>query len=117
MVRGFSFYVDEVEVAYDNDIEQVKQTMRDAFAVVMESEHNAVILDDLDPPVLVAFTQTSMKLRARIKTLAGKQWGAGRLYSETVWRLFAERGIRKPTPQVSYVPGLAAPWGSDEGNT
>jgi small-conductance mechanosensitive channel len=117
MVRGFSFYVAEVEVAYDNDIEQVKQTMRDAFAVVMESEHNAVILDDLDPPVLVAFTQTSMKLRARIKTLAGKQWGAGRLYSETVWRLFAERGIRKPTPQVSYVPGLAAPWGSDEGNT
>ncbi len=117
MVRGFSFYVADVEVAYDNDIEAVKQAMRDAFAVVMESEHNAVILDDLDPPVLVAFTQTSMKLRARIKTLAGKQWGAGRLYSETVWRLFAERGIRKPTPQVSYVPGLAAPWGADVGGT
>jgi small-conductance mechanosensitive channel len=115
MVRGFSFYVADVEVAYDNDIEAVKQAMRDAFAVVMASEHKAVILDDLDPPVLVAFTQTSMKLRARIKTLAGKQWGAGRLYSETVWRLFAERGIDKPTPRVSYVPGLPAPWNADEG--
>jgi small-conductance mechanosensitive channel len=115
MVRGFSFYVAEVEVAYDSDIEAVKQTMRDAFEVVLASEHANVILDDLDPPVLVAFTQTSMKLRARIKTLAGKQWGAGRLYSETVWRLFAERDIRKPTPRVSYVPGLAAPWGADEG--
>ncbi|OAM76106.1 mechanosensitive ion channel domain-containing protein [Devosia elaeis] len=115
MVRGFSFYVADVEVAYDSDIEVVKQAMRDAFDVVMQSEHSNVILDELDPPVLVAFTQTSMKLRARIKTLAGKQWGAGRLYSETVWRLFAERGIRKPTPQVSYVPGLPAPWTADEG--
>jgi len=116
MVRGFSFYVADVEVAYDNDIEAVKQAMRDAFEVVMASEHKNVILDDLDPPVLVAFTQTSMKLRARIKTLAGKQWGAGRLYSETVWRLFAERGIGKPTPRVSYVPGLPAPWNADEGS-
>ncbi len=115
MVRGFSFYVAEVEVAYDSDIEAVKKAMRDAFEVVLASEHANVILDDLDPPVLVAFTQTSMKLRARIKTLAGKQWGAGRLYSETIWRLFAERDIRKPTPRVSYVPGLAAPWGADEG--
>lgn len=115
MVRGFSFYVAEVEVAYDNDIEAVKQAMRDAFDVVMESEHKNVILDDLDPPVLTTFTQTSMKLQSRIKTLAGKQWGAGRLYSETVWRLFAERDIRKPTPRVSYVPGLAAPWGADAG--
>lgn len=115
MVRGFSFYVAEVEVSYDNDIEKVKQAMRDAFDVVMESEHRNVILDDLDPPVLVAFTHTSMKLRARIKTLAGKQWGAGRLYSETIWRLFAERGIDKPTPRVSYVPGLPAPWHADEG--
>ncbi|WP_052715891.1 mechanosensitive ion channel domain-containing protein [Devosia chinhatensis] len=115
MVRGFSFYVADVEVAYDNDIEAVKQTMRDAFDVVMNSEHRDVILDELDPPVLVAFTQTSMKLRARIKTLAGKQWGAGRLYSETVWRLFAERDIEKPTPRVSYVPGLPAPWNADEG--
>lgn len=115
MVRGFSFYVAEVEVSYDNDIEAVKQAMRDAFEAVLESEHKNVILDDLDPPVLVAFTQTSMKLRARIKTLAGKQWGPGRLYSETVWRLFAERGVRKPTPRVSYVPGLPAPWNGGEG--
>jgi len=114
MVRGFSFYVADVEVAYDSDIEAVKQAMRDAFEMLMQTEHKNVILDDLDPPVLVAFTQTSMQLRARIKTLAGKQWGPGRFYSETVWRLFAERGIRKPTPRVSYIPGL--PQLTDEGS-
>ncbi|WEJ33780.1 mechanosensitive ion channel domain-containing protein [Devosia sp. SD17-2] len=107
MVRGFSFYVAEFEVAYDSDIEAVKKTMRDAFDGLMETDHSAVILDDLDLPGLIALTPASMKLRARIKTLAGKQWGPGRFYSETVKRLFAERGIRTPTPRVSYVPGAS----------
>jgi small-conductance mechanosensitive channel len=106
MVRGFSFYVAEFEVARDSDIEEVKQTMRDAFAQVMEiPEHRDVILDELDLQGLIAITPASMSLRARIKTLAGKQWGAGRLYSELVMRLFDERGIQTPTPRVSYVPG------------
>lgn len=107
MVRGFSFYVTEVEVAYDSDIEAVKQAMRDAFATVMQSEHKAVILDDLDLQGLIAITPASMTLRARIKTIAGKQWGAGRYFSELVMRLFAERGIEKPTQRVSYVQGRA----------
>src|SRR5690606_16902046 len=117
MVRGFSFYVAEFEVARTSDIEVVKQTMRDAFAMVMEvPEHRDVILDDLDLQGLIAITPASMSLRARIKTLAGKQWGAGRLYSELVMRLFEERGIQTPTPRVAYVPGQAGkllPGGGD----
>jgi small-conductance mechanosensitive channel len=105
MVRGFSFYVAEFEVARDSDIEAVKQTMRDAFALVMETDHKAVVLDDLDLQGLIAITPASMSLRARIKTLAGKQWGPGRLYSETVMRLFDERGIETPMQKVSYVNG------------
>ncbi|MET3923892.1 mechanosensitive ion channel domain-containing protein [Devosia sp. 2618] len=102
MVRGFSFYVAEFDVAYDSDIEQVKQVMRDAFEVVMASEHRDVIIDVLDPPALVSMTANQMKLRSRIKTLAGKQWGPGRLYSETVKRLLAERGIMAPSQTITY---------------
>lgn len=105
MVRGFSFYVAEFEVARDSSIEEVKQAMRDAFVMVMESEHKDVILDDLDLQGLIAITPASMSLRARIKTIAGKQWGAGRLYSELVMRIFDERGISTPTQRVSYVRG------------
>lgn len=106
MVRGFSFYVAEFEVARDSDIEEVKQTMRDAFAQVMDiPEHRDVILDELDLQGLIAITPASMSLRARIKTLAGKQWGAGRLYSELVMRLFDERGIQTPTQRINYVTG------------
>lgn len=105
MVRGFSFYVAEFEVARDNDIEAVKQVLREAFAQVMETEHRDVILDDLDLQGLIAITPASMSLRARIKTLAGKQWGPGRLYSELVMRLFDERGIQTPTQRINYVSG------------
>lgn len=103
MVRGYSFYVAEFEVSRDGDIEHVKQTMRDAFSQVMDSEHKDVILDELDLQGLIAITPQSMSLRARIKTLAGKQWGPGRLYSELVMRLFDERGIATPTTRVSYI--------------
>jgi len=106
MMRGFSFYVSEVEIAYDSDIDAAKQAMRDAFAEVMEQDdYKKVILDDLDLQGLIAITPASVSLRSRIKTLAGQQWGAGRYYSETLMRLFAERGIETPTPKVSYVPG------------
>lgn len=106
MMRGFSFYVSEVEIAYDSDIEGAKQAMRDAFAKVMETpEYRDVILDDLDLQGLIAITPQSVSLRSRIKTLAGKQWGAGRYYSETLMRLFAERGIETPTPKMRYLQG------------
>lgn len=106
MMRGFSFYVSEVEIAYDSDIESAKQAMRDAFAIVMEHpDYKNVILDDLDLQGLIAITPASVSLRSRIKTLAGKQWGPGRYYSETLMRLFAERGIETPTPKMRYVPG------------
>jgi small conductance mechanosensitive channel len=106
MVRGFSFYIAELEVARDSEVEAVKQAMRDAFDVVMTvPAYQAVILDNLDLHGLIAITPQSMTLRARIKTIAGKQWDAGRFYSETVLRLFAERGIQVPTPRIRYVEG------------
>jgi small conductance mechanosensitive channel len=102
MVRGYSFYVAEFDVAYDSDIEAVKQVLRDAFVVAMQSEHRDMVIDDLDLQGLVSLTGGAMKVRARIKTMAGKQWGIGRLYSETVKRMLAERDIRTPSQSVTY---------------
>jgi len=107
MMRGYSFYVSEVEIAYDSDIEGAKRAMHEAFAKVMENpDFRDVILDDLDLQGLTAITPTSVTLRSRIKTLAGKQWSAGRYYSEVLMTLFAERGIDTPTTKVRYLPGM-----------
>lgn len=105
MVRGFSFHVAEIGVAYDSDINEVKQAMRDAFDRLMETEHREHILDELDMQGVIAFADSAVTLRARIKTAPGKHWAAGRAYSEIVKTVFQERGIEIPYPHVTYVAG------------
>jgi small-conductance mechanosensitive channel len=103
MVRGFSFHVAEIGVAYDSDIGQVKQAMRDAFDQLMQTEHGEYIIDELDMQGVIAFADSAVTIRARIKTLPGKHWGAGRAYSELVKTIFEQRGIEIPYPHVTYV--------------
>jgi small conductance mechanosensitive channel len=103
MVRGFSFHVAEIGVAYESDIGAVKAAMKDAFDLLMQTEHKDEILDELDMQGVVAFADSAITVRARIKTLPGKHWGAGRTYSEILKRVFDERGIEIPYPHVTYV--------------
>lgn len=103
MMRGFSFHVADIGVAYDSDIEQVKSAMREAFELLMETEHRENILDDLDMQGVTAFADSSITLRARIKTLPGKHWAAGRRYSEILKGVFDKYGIEIPYPHVAYV--------------
>ncbi len=105
MMRGFSFHVAEMGVAYDSDIDEVKAAMREAFDMLMETEHKDEILDDLDMQGVIAFGDSAITVRARIKTLPGKHWAIGRKYNELVKSIFAKRGIEIPYPHVTYVQG------------
>jgi small conductance mechanosensitive channel len=110
MMRGFSFHVAEIGVAYDSDIDEVKAALRDAFERLMLTDHRDEILDDLDIQGIIAFGDSAITVRARIKTLPGKHWAIGRKYNELVKAVFAERSIEIPYPHVTYVPaGGAAP--------
>src|SRR5690606_2759564 len=105
MMRGFSYHVAEINVAYDSDIEGVKGAMREAFERLMQTEHKDEILDELAMQGITAFGDSAITVRARIKTLPGKQWGTGRRYNELVELVFAEQGIEIPYPHVTYVQG------------
>tara|TARA_R110002124_G_scaffold16882_10_gene71585 strand:- start:18899 stop:21142 length:2244 start_codon:yes stop_codon:yes gene_type:complete len=103
MVRGFSFHVAEIGVAYDSDIAAVKQAMLDGFDRLMETEHKEFILDNLEMHGVTGFGDSAITVRARIKTLPGQQWGTGRAYNEIIKMIFEERGIEIPYPHVTYV--------------
>ncbi|MDP2782774.1 mechanosensitive ion channel domain-containing protein [Devosia sp.] len=105
MVRGFSFHVAELGVAYNSDIVAVKQAMFDAFDRLMESEHKDHILDNLEMHGVTAFGDSAITVRARIKTVPGEQWSTGRAYNECIKTVFEERGIEIPYPHVTYVQG------------
>src|SRR3546814_4522054 len=45
-MRGFAFHVAEIEVAYRENVSEVKQAMLDAFAELRGTEHGTAILGD-----------------------------------------------------------------------
>src|SRR3546814_10149232 len=95
-MRGFAFHAAEIEVAYRENVSEVKQAMLDAFAELRGTEHGAAILGDFDMQGVTAFRDSAVVVRGRIKTLPGSQWGAGRAYNELIQRIFDERGIALP---------------------
>jgi len=105
MMRGFSFHLIEIGVAYDSNIDAVKAAMREAFEQLMQTEYRDDILDDLEMHGVTAFRESAVTVRARIKTVPGQQWAAGRRYNEILKEVFAERGIEIPYPHITYVQG------------
>jgi len=101
MMRGFAFALSDMSVAYDSDIEAVRQAMVDAFAEVKANPQFKadIVATELEWMGLERFEASGIVLRGRIKTLPGKQWGVTRAYNAVVKRIFDERGIEIPFPQ------------------
>src|SRR3546814_20377302 len=97
-MRGFAFHAAEIEVAYRENVSEVKQAMLDAFAELRGTEHGAAILGDFDMQGVTEFRDSAVVVRGRIKTLPGRQWGAGCAYNEIIQRTFDELGIEMPFP-------------------
>lgn len=101
-MKGFSYHVAEIGVAYDSDISEVKAAMQDAFDKLMETDAKTAILEPLDIQGVTLFGDSAINVRARIKTLPGSQYGIGRKYNEFIKEAFERRGIEIPFPQVTY---------------
>ena len=75
----------------------------------------AKILAALEVLGVDKLAEDAVIIKARIKTLPGQQWGAGRAYNAIVKRVFQERGIEIPFPHQVDVPyGGPAAAGSDD---
>lgn len=105
MVRGFSYHVAIIGVAYDSDIDAVKVAMGEAFDRLMQTAYESDIIDALEMHGVTGFADSAIMVRARIKTLPGKHWGVGRAYNEFVKLVFQEHGIEMPFPHITYVRG------------
>lgn len=104
--RDFSHYVVDMGVAYREDVEEVKQAMFDAYEELRtDPEHAPSLMGDLEWFGLNQFADSAVILRARIKTLPGKQWGVGRAYNAIVKRIFDARGIEIPFPHTTLYFG------------
>ncbi|WP_419899835.1 mechanosensitive ion channel domain-containing protein [Roseomonas sp. USHLN139] len=107
MMKDFGYHVADIGVAYRESIPAVKAAMQEAFARLKETEHGANIIGELDMQGITSFADSAVMLRARIKTVAGKHWGAGRAYSEILKEVFDAQGIEMPYPHRTLY------WGED----
>ena len=100
-MRGFSYTVCDMGIAYRENVEEAKQAMYDAFDRMMENEPEIAnsIMGELEWFGVQSLGDSAVVLRVRIKTDPGKQWGIGRMYNGYLKTVFDERGIEIPFPQ------------------
>jgi moderate conductance mechanosensitive channel len=104
--RDFSNYVFDMGVAYRENTEEVKQAIFDAFDELRQDpEHGQNILADLEWFGVERFDDSAVVVRARIRTLPGKQWNTGRAFNGIVKRVFDARGIEIPFPHTTLYFG------------
>lgn len=97
--KHFAFHVAEVGAAYHETVPDVKSAMEEAFARLQRDPLYAPdILEPLEMHGVTALADSAVVVRARIKTVAGKQWGIGRAYTELVKQVMDERGLEIPFP-------------------
>ena len=107
-MRDFSYSVCDMGIAYRENVEEAKQAMHDAFDMLMGSGEIAEsIIAPLEWLGITGFGDNAVMLRARIKTVPGKQWAIGRAYNGYLKTVFDERGIEIPFPQQTIWLGEA----------
>ncbi len=105
LMKHFSYHIAAIGVAYRESIPEVKAAMEAAFEQLKKTEYGPDIIEGLEMHGVTEFADSAVIVRARIKTLPGKQWALGRAYNEIVKEVFDERNIEIPFPHVTLYLG------------
>lgn len=107
-MKGFSYHVADIAIAYRADLDQVRTEMLAAFDDLRaDPDMGSRIYDELEWFGVNEISDTSVVLRARLKTAPGEQWAIGRAYNEMVKRRIDVAGIETPYPRLTL-------WFADE---
>ena len=95
--KDFAYYVITLGIDYDDDSDEVVETVREAAAELeKDSVFGPHILEPLEVFGMEDFNATQVTLRFRIKTLPHKQWEVGRELRRRIKRGLTARGIKLP---------------------
>ena len=98
--REFSYYVFDIGVSYDTDIDFVINTLKEIdeeFRNTADSKD--YVLAPLEIFGIDKFDDSAIVIKARIKTTPIKQWAVGREFNGFIKKKFDEKGIEIPFPQ------------------
>jgi small conductance mechanosensitive channel len=101
MTKDFSFAVLDVSIRYDENVDQVVDVMQEVAAGIRgDAVFGPKILEPLDVLGVESFGDSSVLLKARMKTVPLEQWKVGREYRRRLKLAFEARGIEFPYPHL-----------------
>jgi moderate conductance mechanosensitive channel len=110
MTKGWSAYVIDVGVAYQEDTDRVIEVMEEVAAELRkEPRFGAAMLEPIEIFGVDDFKDSEVTIKARLKTVPIQQWNVGREYRRRLKRAFDARGIEIPFPQRSLHIGAGSP--------
>jgi len=102
--KSFSFAVFNLSIAYTADIASALDLMHTVGDALHKDEHfAAMILDKIDVVGVDKLSDAAVILKARIKTLPGKQWLVQREYLQRIKLAFDANDVETPSPSMRLV--------------
>jgi small-conductance mechanosensitive channel len=99
LTRDYSYFVFEVSVDYKEDTDQVVSEIQQiAEGVASEEPYKGSILAPLEMNGVEKLGESGVTIKARFKTLPGKQWPVGRELNRRIKKRFSEAGISVAFP-------------------
>ncbi len=110
LTKDFSFYVTSIGVAYREDTDRVtKVLVRVADGMLEDRAFAPFMLGPLEVLGVDRFSESSVDIKVRLKTLPIKQWAVGREFLRRVKHAFDEEGIEIPFPYRTVIVSQSNP--------
>ncbi|MEP7367684.1 MAG: mechanosensitive ion channel family protein [Acidobacteriota bacterium] len=92
--RVYSCYVLNIGVAFDSDVDQTIKALKDIdLGMRADASFGSIMLEPIEVWGVDQFLDTGVVVKARLKTMPGKQWEVGREMNRRIRNEFRERGI------------------------
>jgi small-conductance mechanosensitive channel len=104
LTKTFSYYVFDLPISYDSNIDQALSLMR-AVGAEMSSDpqFRTAILEPIEVVGVDRLADSGVVLKARIKTQPIKQWNVGREYNRRIKLAFDKAGVEIPVPHLKLM--------------
>jgi small conductance mechanosensitive channel len=100
LTKDFSFAVFDFNIGYEADTDRVMEIMRETSdALRKDSDLGPVIRADIEIVGVDRFVDSGVAIKARIRTLPGKQWQVSRAFNRLLKKTFDREGIETLFPQ------------------
>ncbi len=109
MTKGYSYYVFDIGVAYQEDVDRVMAVLVEiAKELRADPSYAADILEPLEMLGVDRFDESAVIIRCRLKTQPSQQWRVGREMNRRIKKTFDANGIEIPFPHRTIY------WGQPE---